>query len=254
VSVKVMRQSFDVRYMGLMWPKEKGEIAACVAMSRQDGPRFFKLSATEPQCCPVSIRSTPKMAGHEETQKWRDHMTVRAHLHMVTLAGLIAVGGAAADAKGSGAAERFEEIDTNGDGELTQTELKAHGEARFAAADTDGDGLLSDVEMAAARAERGGKRAARMLERFDADQNGALDADELAKAAEARGGKRGNRMLKRLDANVDGKLSFEEMSGRRDASKMFERLDADNSGTLSAEEFAKAAERGKRRHRTSDND
>ena len=39
-------------------------------------------------------------------------MTVRAHLHIVTLAGLIAVGGAAVDAKGSNAAERFGEIDT----------------------------------------------------------------------------------------------------------------------------------------------
>lgn len=181
-------------------------------------------------------------------------MTLRAPLHIAALAGLIALGGGAVAAKGGDPAQRFNEIDADSNGEITERELKDHATARFAAADTDGDGLLSPAEMAAQRIARGGKRAARLLERFDADKNGALDAAELEQAAAGRGGKRANRMLKRLDADADGKLSLEEMAGGRDTAKIFTRLDVDNNGILSAEEFAKLRQHGKRRHRASDND
>lgn len=198
-------------------------------------------------------RSNPDRAtrGGAEMQNGEHLMTLRANLTMAGLAGLIALSAGAATAKGPDHAKIFGEIDADGNGEITQAELTAHGEARFAKADTNGDGLLDKAEMMAARAERGGERSKRMLEKYDADGSGALDADELAKAAEERSGRRGNRMLKRLDANDDGKLSREEMTARRDPAKLFERLDADGNGTLSAEEFAKMAERGKRHRRHS---
>ena len=68
----------------------------------------------------------------------------------------------------------FEEIDANGDGKLTQDEMKAHAEARFKAADTDGNGKLSADEMKAAaqkreeerRAQRAERMASRMIERM----------------------------------------------------------------------------------------
>lgn len=172
-------------------------------------------------------------------------MTLLANLHIVTLAGLIALGGTAVLAKGGDAAAMFGEIDADGNGEITQAEVKTHAEARFTAADTNGDGALDAAEMQAARTERGGKKSQRMLEKYDADKSGALDAAELEKAANDRGGKGGDRRMKRMDADGDGKLTMAEMQGKHDPAKMFEKLDADGNGTLSAEEFEKARQHGK---------
>ena len=102
-----------------------------------------------------------------------------------------------------------------------------------------------------AQAQRGGKRAAKMLKKHDTDGNGVLDAEELEAVGDKRQGKkhakRGKRMMKHLDANEDGKLSFEEMTAGRNHFKMFKKLDANEDGSLSAEEFAKAGKhRGKR--------
>jgi len=115
---------------------------------------------------------------------------------------------------------KFEEVDANSDGKITQEEVAAHFKARFDAADTDKDGALSADEMKArARA-----------------------------AAEDRIAKRTERMLERRDADNDGKLTFEEMQPKK-AGRMFERLDADSDGAISAEEFAQMQQgMGKRGH------
>lgn len=170
-------------------------------------------------------------------------MSTSAYLKMAALAGMIVLGGVAtASAKSHDAAFRFEQIDTNSDGELSLEEVTAHRDARFAKADANGDGFLTPDEV------RGGDLAQRMLKRFDTDRNGSLDAAELEAAGAERRMKRAARMMDRLDTNGDGKVSMEEASARRDPAKMFERLDADGNGTLSAEEFAKAAgKRGKRK-------
>lgn len=177
-------------------------------------------------------------------------MTLRANLHIAALSGLIAVAGTAVLAKGGDHAEIFGKIDADGNGQITQAELSAHAEARFKAADANNDGALDATEMLAQRGERGAKRAAQLLEKYDADKNGALDAAELEKAAAERGGKRGkhgNRIMKRLDADGDGKLTLAEMQQKRDPAKMIKRLDADGNGTLSAEEFAKVRQHRKGR-------
>ena len=75
-------------------------------------------------------------------------MTVRANLQIATLAGLIALGGSAVWAKGPDHARIFGEIDADGNGEITQAEVKAHGEARFAKADANGDGKITVQEYA----------------------------------------------------------------------------------------------------------
>lgn len=162
-------------------------------------------------------------------------------IKITALSGLIAIGGVAASAKTDGEDHRkgpmFETIDANGDGAVTQEEMSAHDAARFAMADADGDGFLTANEMLKVR---GGKRAEKMLKKFDKDGNGELDESELEAAAEHRGGKRAAKMMEHLDANGDGKLALSEMTARRDPAKMFERLDEDKNGSLSAEEFAKA--------------
>lgn len=107
----------------------------------------------------------------------------------------------------------FEEIDANGDGQITQDEITAHAAARFAAADTDGDGALSADELVAQReaqrAERMQKAAERMLERRDTNGDGRLTADEM-------GPRDGDRLFSRLDANEDGAISKEEMEQARE--------------------------------------
>lgn len=136
------------------------------------------------------------------------------NVKMVTLAGLLVVGAGAAAAKGDMDA-RFDKIDADANGEISQEEIKAHAATRFSNADTDGDGFLSK--------------------------------NELSEMAKARRAKRAGRMIERMDTNGDGKLAIEELQARRDPAKMFERLDKDGSGTLSKAEFEEAAKRGHRR-------
>ena len=113
----------------------------------------------------------------------------------------------------------FEELDADGNGEVTRAEMEASGQARVAAADTDGDGVLSPEELEA-RAAEGVKRHVGLL-------------------------------MNRADANADGKLSMDEMKEampRRQAT--FEELDTDNSGGLTKAEMEAGQKKGfwKRHH------
>lgn len=114
----------------------------------------------------------------------------------------------------------FEEIDANGDGKLTQDEMKAHAKARFKAADTDGNGKLSADEMKAAAQKREEERRAQRAERM------------------------ASRMIERMDKDGDKELSFDEMPGQMtQADRMFARVDADGDGAISKDEMEKARER-----------
>lgn len=144
--------------------------------------------------------------------------------HTVFLAAVmsaaIAVTGGTALARsgghGHGPRIDFETMDRDGDGQITQAELQAMGEAHFTEADTDSDGFLSAAELEAQAMARAAQHAARMMER--------------------------------MDANGDGKLAQDEMHPRRDPAKMFSRLDADSSGAISKEEFEAARAKMKDRH------
>lgn len=101
----------------------------------------------------------------------------------------------------------FVEIDTNGDGEVTQEEIATFRETqkaeRFAALDTDGDGGISAEELAAAGSDRRQARAGEMLERLDANDDGLLQIDEMDRSRADRG-------FNRADADGSGGLSAEE--------------------------------------------
>ena len=127
-------------------------------------------------------------------------------------AGLVAQAGTAKPGSGMRNMPSFEELDTNGDGALTEAELAAHRAARFAAMDSDGDGKLTAAELEA-------HRSAKMAEKLS---------------------KRSARMIERLDADGDGALSAAEMTKMRNSNKMFERVDKDGNGAISAEEFEAA--------------
>ena len=110
----------------------------------------------------------------------------------------------------------FSQLDANGDGQITQAEVKAFGAVEFAKADADGDGSLTLEELTARakvdRAKKMDKRAKRMLKRLDSDGNGTI---ELAEMQEKHGGMR---MFDRMDENEDGVISQEEfdaMKGKR---------------------------------------
>lgn len=122
---------------------------------------------------------------------------------------------------GFGPNMQFEDIDTDGNGEISKAEIEAQKAAHFRATDTNGDGKLSLEEMQANAQERAAARAAKMVSRLDADGDGALSESELSQR-----GRRGD---------------------------MFARLDRDDSGGISKEEFEKMREhrRGKS-HRNQD--
>ncbi|MEX0305927.1 MAG: EF-hand domain-containing protein [Ruegeria sp.] len=127
----------------------------------------------------------------------------------------VAVTGTSALAKGP--RPTFQELDTDGNGEVTQAEIAAHRNQKFTAADTDGDGQLS--------------------------------VDEMQAAAQTKANDRVTKMFEKHDANADGFLSEDELPKPRRASKMFERIDADGNGSISEQEYADAKDRMGRKHK-----
>ncbi len=113
--------------------------------------------------------------------------------------------------------QRFDELDADKDGKVTEAEIQAWHAARFAAADADKNGTLSADELTA-------MQVARMQERM---------------------AERSARMIKKLDANGDGQLSAEEMAQMGKRETPFERADADGDGAISKEEALAAVDHGK---------
>ena len=129
------------------------------------------------------------------------------------LVAAVAVSGTSALAAGpkDRAPVSFQELDANGDGQITKEEMTAHRDKRFTDADANGDGQLNLEEMQAAAQKQASDRVAKMFEKHDANQDGVLSSDELPKP--------------------------------RRADKMFDRMDADDNGSISEQEFADAKDR-----------
>lgn len=138
---------------------------------------------------------------------------------IVAAAGLVGAGAVMAKSGfgGFGPQMTFEELDADGNGEISKAELAAQKAARFKAADTDGDGKLTAEEMQAMAQQRMAKRTQKMINRFDQDGDGALSESELPS-----GGRHGD---------------------------MFSKMDTDSSGGISQEEFAQGAKHRGGQHR-----
>ena len=128
---------------------------------------------------------------------------------------VVALAPVASFAKGEGRGGQrasFEQLDQDGNGEVTQAEMAAQAAARFAEADSNGDGLLTKEEISAKAGERAQKRLDRMFERRDANGDGALNLEEMTPDAERVAAR-----FKKIDADGSGGISkeeFEAMKGR----------------------------------------
>ncbi len=126
----------------------------------------------------------------------------------VALAGTVAV---AKQRSGHGGEPiLFEQLDENGDGQITRDEMEAMRAIGFARADADGDGTISLEEMQAHGAERARERAERVMERLDSNADGVLSSDELPSDDRA------SRRFDRVDTNDDGTISKAEFEAAKD--------------------------------------
>lgn len=132
--------------------------------------------------------------------------------------GALAFGSSVAMAKSGRHADpvQFEQLDQDGDGQITRAEMSAQRTARLERADVDGDGQLSAAEIEAMAVEKAKTRAQRMLER--------------------------------MDTNGDGMVSLDEMNTNARFEKRFNRIDQDGDGAVSKAEFDRARDRMKKRH------
>jgi len=163
---------------------------------------------------------------------------------LVIVAGLVATGAQAGD-NGAQMQDRFGQIDTNANGQITVEEMTARAAARFTRNDADGNGALTLEEITKGMQ---GMRKERLLKQFDSNGDGSLSGEELAgmeTGKDAKHAKRAAKHFERMDADNSGDISLVEMQARRDPAKMLEKMDADNNGTLSLDEFSKARGHGK---------
>jgi Ca2+-binding EF-hand superfamily protein len=135
----------------------------------------------------------------------------------------------------------FQRVDTNKDGFLEASEVKALAAsapkaaanpagagaqpgARIMAMDKDGDGKVSKAEFAGMPA---------MFDRLDTDKDGALTKDEAAKAPQLM-----TEFLRAMDTDGDGKISRDEFRGQPER---FDQLDANKDGFVSFDEIRNTA-------------
>lgn len=128
-------------------------------------------------------------------------------------------------AQGEFFATSFAELDSTGDGKITEEDLLAGAKARLAEVDTDGNGEISDVEsLAAAQA-----RIAEMMQGRTMGPRGMTVETMAAEMAK--------QMLAEHDANKDGTLSLDEIVPQTGSAWVIDRFDTDDDNAISQAEY-----------------
>lgn len=141
-------------------------------------------------------------------------------------------------------AERFKQMDKDGDGALTHGEAPGRPTQRpsaemmgavglFSRGDKDGDGRLSYAELTAIAPNFSKER----FDQFDADKDGVLTRKEIPPAA-AGAPRTPAQLFKQADTDKDGRVSFGDLSAvapnlTRDR---FDQLDRNKDGVLTEDE------------------
>ncbi|HSJ77340.1 MAG TPA: hypothetical protein VK913_01285 [Erythrobacter sp.] len=120
--------------------------------------------------------------------------------------------------------------DMNKGGPLTKAELNAKLDQRFNALDTNGNGQIEAAEMEAAKQQWQAKRA----ERREARSGEARTGDAVTKRSGKQRGAMGAGKRGQIDANGDGIITREEFGAR--ALALFDRADANGDGVVTQEE------------------
>ena len=111
------------------------------------------------------------------------------------------------------------ELDLNGDGNISKSEIDAKKAAKFTEADQTGDGVLTfeefEAHALAEKARREAQRRERMFARLDSDGDGVVSEAEFG---EARGG-RLEKHFDRIDTNGDGMISEAEREAAHEKMK-----------------------------------
>ncbi len=127
--------------------------------------------------------------------------------------------------------QRFQRLDTNRDGRVTQEEARALRQARMTQ-----------------RQERRAERQGRMFDRLDTNRDGQISRDEFNQRREVRAERRGQRGMRGMRGRggqhgargaarlfgEDGVITAEEFRSR--ALQRFDRLDANRDGTITVAE------------------
>lgn len=148
----------------------------------------------------------------------------------------------------------FSEADANGDGAVTQDELRNFVTAQFEQMDADGDERVSEDAFVDYVAEQRQARVQQRFEQLDQNGDGALSPEEFRAARERAGVMRGRdreeigeRLFRRLDANDDQALQPIEVTSF--ANRLFARADANADGRVTQAELRdRRADRGDWHH------
>ncbi len=169
---------------------------------------------------------------------------------------LLAAGAAAKDG------DRFKQLDANGDGVISISDLLAISDRRVKLMDGNGDGVITRAELMVYLQQRAARRTAKTLARLDRNGDGGISRAEAGEAdwrrlarADADGDKvvtrreltaqMGGRAVRwqarifsRFDSNKDGRISRDERIAATTA--RFKRLDSNADGNISRTEFGEA--------------
>ncbi|HBZ43882.1 MAG TPA: hypothetical protein DEO85_07450 [Maritimibacter sp.] len=121
----------------------------------------------------------------------------------------------------------FADLDTDGNGQITEEDFAAQAEARFSDADADGDGAVTPEEMAAGIVAQMNERLAGVeAEDRPSDTQVAARAEWMAE-----------RLFARADTDNNGTLEADEMTPKRDFGRLIDRFDTDDDNAWSEAEF-----------------